>query len=181
MIWKYRIPHVWHSPEERTVWEDVYLIPADGSTQGKSIWFTLNALTVVPAGLGSDLPDSTEEIRKFHLRILRDDDFYLTSTEDMVAGTENFNEKELLEWTARFIKARFGDPDPILVAGTEDEFAGSNPHASEVGRITEALESGVPEQDVINYRRRISTQPGGRLLMAYLLDADVFIRAKNLR
>jgi hypothetical protein len=49
--WKYHLPHTWNSPEDRTVWEDVYLMPEDGSMKGKSIWFTLDTLTVGAAGL----------------------------------------------------------------------------------------------------------------------------------
>jgi hypothetical protein len=149
--WKYHIPHVWKSPEDRTVWEDVYLMPEDGSMKGKSIWFTLNALTVGAAGLGNDFPDTAEEIREFNLRLLGDKDYFITSAPDMIARIEDFNQHELLEWTALFIKVHLGDPDPVLVEGTAEEFAGSNPHASEVGRINEALASGVPEEEVINY------------------------------
>jgi ankyrin repeat protein len=76
--WKYHIPHVWKSPEDRTVWEDVYLMPEDGSMKGKSIWFTLNALTVGAAGLGNDFPDTAEEIREFNLRLLGDKDYFIT-------------------------------------------------------------------------------------------------------
>jgi len=152
LIWKYRIPHVWESPEERTVWEDVYLMLGDGSMEGKSVWFTLNALSAAPAGLETNLPDTPEGVRELNLRMLRDEDFYLTSTADMVARIEDFNRKELLDWTARFITARFGDTNPTLVEGTEEEFACSNPHASEIGRITDALASGIPEEDVIHYR-----------------------------
>lgn len=78
MRWKYHIPHVWKSPEDRTVWEDVYLMPEDGSMKGKSIWFTLNALTVGAAGLGNDFPDTAEEIREFNLRLLGDKDYFIT-------------------------------------------------------------------------------------------------------
>lgn len=56
MKWKYYIPHVWESPESRTVWEDVWLLPEDGSNDGKSYWFTLNALTFGAAGIEGEYP-----------------------------------------------------------------------------------------------------------------------------
>jgi hypothetical protein len=69
----------------------------------------------------------------------------------MIARIEDFTRHELLEWAALFIKVHLGDPEPILVEGTAEEFAGTNRHACEVGRINEAFASGVPEEEVINY------------------------------
>jgi hypothetical protein len=126
-------------------------MPEDGSTKGRSIWFTLNALTVAAAGLENDFPDTPEGMREYNLRLLGDKDYFITTAPDMIARIEDFNRHELLEWTVLFIKVHLGDSEPILVEGTAEEFAGTNPHAREVGRINEAFASGVPEEDVINY------------------------------
>ncbi len=102
-------------------------------------------------GPENDFPDTAEEIREFNLRLLQDKDYFITSAPDMIARIEDFTRHELLEWAALFIKVHLGDPEPILVEGTAEEFAGTNRHACEVGRINEAFASGVPEEEVINY------------------------------
>jgi hypothetical protein len=163
MKWKYYIPHVWNSPEDRTVWEDVWLLPEDGSNDGKSYWFTLNALCFGAAGIDAEYPHDpddpfggfggSEAVRAMNLQLLGDRDYFITPVLDMVARVEDFNLRELLAWTTVFIKDHFGDPDPELVPGDYEEFGGTNAQVLEIGRITEALESGVPEDQVINYRR----------------------------
>ena len=162
MEWKYFIPHEWKSPEQRTQWEDVWLLPEDGSNEGKSYWFTLNALTYGAAGIADEYqyePDDplcgfagSPMVREKNLQLLGDREYFTTPLCDMVARIDDFNMYELLEWTTLFIRVQFGDPEPELIPGSYDEFAGSNQHADEIGRIREALESGVPEEEVINYR-----------------------------
>lgn len=162
MKWKYYIPHVWNSPEDRTLWEDVWLLPEDGSNDGKSYWFTLNALSFGAAGIDGEYPVDPDDpflgfagskaAREMNLRLLGDKDYFITPLLDMVARIEDFNLHELLDWTTVFIKEHFGDPDPELIQGNYEEFGGTNAHAQEIGRITEALEAGVPEDEVINYR-----------------------------
>ncbi|HSB09198.1 MAG TPA: hypothetical protein VLM38_06775 [Blastocatellia bacterium] len=161
MKWKYCIPHVWNSPEDRTVWEDVYLLPEDRSNGGKSYWFTLNALTFGAAGIDEQYPTDPDDpfgfgarelVREMNLRLLGDRDYFITPVLDMVARVDDFNMSELLEWTKVFIRDHFGDPDPVLVQGELSDFAGTNNHAAEIGRITEALEAGVPEEEVIYYQ-----------------------------
>jgi len=168
MKWKYYIPHVWNSPDDRTLWEDVWLLPEDGSPEdgckaGKSYWFTLNALSFGAAGIDGEYPHDPDDpfggfagspaIRAINLRLLGDRDYFITHLLDMVARVEDFNLPELLDWTRVLIKDHFGDPDPELVPGAYDEFGGTNQHANEIGRIAEALEAGVPEDEVINYTR----------------------------
>jgi len=162
MKWKYHIPHVWKSPEERALWEDVWLLPEDGSNGGKSYWFTLNALTFGAAGIEGEYPQDPDDptcgfggsplVRELNLRLLGDKDYFVTPTLDMVARIDDFNLRELLEWTKVLIRAHFGDLEPELVEGEIDDFASSNSQAREIGRITEALTAGVPEEEVINYR-----------------------------
>lgn len=162
MKWRYYIPHVWDSPEDRALWEDVYLLPEDGRNDGRSYWFTLNALTFGAAGMDSEYPEDPDDplggfggstlIREVNLRLLGDRDYLITPSLDMVARVDDFNMQELLEWTKIFIRDHFGDPEPELVQCDYENFAGTNPHASEVGRIKEALATGVPEEEVIDYR-----------------------------
>lgn len=162
MKWKYYIPHVWESPESRTVWEDVWLLPEDGSNDGKSYWFTLNALRFGAAGIEGEYPQDPDDplcgfggselVREMNLRLLGDKDYFITPLLDMVARVDDFNLHELLEWTILFIKDHFGDPEPELVQGDYEDFAGTNRQASEIGRISEAFAAGVPEEEIINYR-----------------------------
>ncbi len=162
MKWKYHIPHVWDSPEQRTKWEDVWLLPEDGSNDGKSYWFTLNALTFGAAGIDGEYPHDPDDplggfggsqgVREMNLQLLGDKDYFITPLLDMVARVEDFNLRELLDWTTLFIKDHFGDPEPDLVQGGDNEFGDTNPHASEIGRINKAFAAGIPEEDIINYR-----------------------------
>jgi hypothetical protein len=162
MNWKYYIPHVWESPEQRTIWEDVWLLPEDVSNDGKSYWFTLNALSSSAAGIDREYthdPDDplcgfagSERYREVNVRLLGDKDYFITPLLDMVARVDDFNLSELLDWTTVFIKDHFGDPAPSLVEGSYEDFAGTNKHANEIGRIREGLEAGVPEEEIINYR-----------------------------
>jgi len=164
MKWKYYIPHKWDSPEERTLWEDVWLLPEGGRNDGKSYWFTLNALTFRAAGIDDEYPEDPDDplcgfggsqaVREMNLRLLGDRDYFITPLLDMVARVDDFNLRELLDWTTIFIKDHFGDPAPSLVEGSYEEFARTNKHAEEIGRISEGLEAGVPEEEIINYRRK---------------------------
>lgn len=162
MKWKYYIPHVWKSPEDRTVWEDVWLLPEDGRNDGKSYWLTLNALTFGAAGVEGEYPHDPDDplglfggrqgVREMNLRLLGDKDYFITPVLDMVARIDDFNMRELLEWTKLFIREHFGDSEPELVKGEYEEFGGSNPQAAEIGRISEGLAAGIPEEEIINYR-----------------------------
>lgn len=157
MKWKYWIPHYWESPEDRTIWEDVYLMREGVTSDGKSIWFTLDAISSPPAGLpdGDQWFEDPKKVRERNLRYLGGRDYLITDAPDMLIGAEDFNQRELLEWTKVFIRDHLGDPDPVLIEGSFDDFSGTNKHASEVGRIIEAVEAGVPEEEIINYRQRI--------------------------
>ena len=156
MKWKYYIPHYWESPEDRTIWEDVYLMPPDGMSEDKSIWFTLDAISSPPAGLpdGDEWFEPRDKTRARNLGYLGDREYLITDAPDMLIRNEDFNLRELLEWTKVFIRDHLGDPEPVLVEGSFDDFSGTNKHASEVGRVIEAFEAGVPEEEIINYRQR---------------------------
>ena len=162
MKWKYYIPHVWNSAEDRTLWEDVWLLPEDGSNGGKSYWFTLNALSFGAAGIDGEYPEDPDDplcgfggsklVREMNLRLLGDKDYFITPLLDMVARVEDFNMHELLEWTKLLIRVHLGDPEPELVKGDFEDFTGTNGQVSEIGRIVEAFAAGIPEDEIINYR-----------------------------
>jgi hypothetical protein len=156
MKWKYYIPHVWDSPEDRTIWEDVYLMPEDGSSIGKSYWFTLNAIGSPPAGLpdGDEWFEPLDKTRERNLRHLGDREYLITDVFDMLIRAEDFDQHELLEWARVFIRDQFGDTEPEFVLARFEDFGGTNNHASEIGRIAEAIESGVTEEEVVRYRQR---------------------------
>ena len=156
MKWKYYIPHYWESPEDRTTWEDVYLIPEDGGIDDESIWFTLDAIGSPPAGLpdGDEWFEPRDKTRERNLRYLGDRDYLITNAPDMLIRAEDFNQRDLIEWTKVFIQDQFGDPDPVLIEGGVDDFSRTNKHSAEIDRVIEALEAGVPEEEIINYRQR---------------------------
>ena len=67
MRWKYYIPHRWESPDDRTTWEDVWLMPLEGGPelQGVSLWFTLDAiLAEVPPELQAWLDGIEEQLEQ---------------------------------------------------------------------------------------------------------------------
>jgi hypothetical protein len=162
MKWKYYIPHVWDSPEDRTLWEDVWLLAQDGSKRGKPYWFTLNALSFMADGIDGEYPQDPDDplgglggsqlVREMNLRLLGDKDYFITPVLDMVARVEDFNMHELLEWTRILIRVHLGDPEPELVKGDFEDFNGAHSHVSEICRISQALAAGIPEDEIINYR-----------------------------
>jgi hypothetical protein len=155
MKWKYYIPRLWDSPEQRTIREDVWLLPEDTPNDGKSYWFTLNALTSEAAGIeGKYRDDSDEAVREMHLRLLGNREYFITPVFDMVARVENFNIDDLLEWTKLFIRVQFGDAEPVLVEGDLEDFGGASRYVDEIRRIAAAIHSGVPEDEIIRYRQR---------------------------
>jgi hypothetical protein len=155
MRWKYYIPHVWDSPHQRTVREDVWLLPEHGMTEGRSYWFTLNALTSEAAGMEGKYPDDSDQaVREMNLQLLGDRDYFITPVFDMVARVENFNMAELLEWTKLFIRVQFGDAEPVLVECDLEDFGGANRYVDEIRRIAAAIHSGMPEDEIIRYRQR---------------------------
>lgn len=133
MKWKYYIPHVWESPEARTIWEDVWLLPDSPPRETRSYWFTLDAL-----GPANSNDPYLQEWRQYHEAKLGDRDYLITDVLDLLIPVQDFNLHELLEWTKFFIQVHFDDPEPELVLGTFDEF--SNRQAGEIRRIRETLQ-----------------------------------------
>lgn len=149
MHWKYYIPHTWESPDERTTWEDVWLMLEEGGADGTdatSLWFTLDAGKSQEDAdeMADEWENSIAESEHGELmgRWLRvgDRELLITPVIDVWIKEEDFDLHELLDWVKRFLTVFFGDPDPVLVEGTFEEFADSNPHARTIGGIHRMLE-----------------------------------------
>jgi hypothetical protein len=127
MKWKYYIPHVWDSPEEKSTWEDVFILPEkkpESGTERKSVWVTVDAL-----GLPNE-EDSVrmEAFKSFSFKLGEKDHYIDRDQGDMIVRTESFNLKELLEYIKIFIEETFGDDHPEFSEGTVDDFRGTHPH-----------------------------------------------------
>jgi hypothetical protein len=145
MRWKYYIPHRWDSPEERTTWEDIYLMLEDSAAVHGSLWLTVDSGMTdrdVEEAAG-EWSERLGESDQAHLmgRWLKVDDceFIITPDLDMWIRQEDFNLHELLEWARLFLRGFMGDREPVLVEGTFEEFEESNQHARNIGAIGRAL------------------------------------------
>ena len=134
MNWLYFIPHVWDSPDDRTIWEDVYILPLfpRSGDDGSSVWLTVYAL--------GPRPDSRDRLELDHYarcrRKLHGRDYMIDRPIcNMYVRTLDFNLAELLFYAEFFIFDSFGDPDPRLVPGRREDFAGTNAHARIVAAI----------------------------------------------
>lgn len=116
MRWKYCLPHVSSAKDDRTALEDVYLVPEDGSSGDHSYWVTIEGLHSFTGGT-----------REEKLNQLGDQEFVISDTMDMLVRRNDFSREELLGWTRTFIKARFGDPNPVLVEAAGDEVSRCTP------------------------------------------------------
>src|SRR5438128_11085005 len=155
MRWTYYIPRLWDSAEHRAIREDVWLLPEDGMTEGRSYWFTLHALISEAVGIEGKYPDDSDEaVREMNLQLLGNRDYFITPVLDMVARVENFNMHELLEWTKLFIRVHVCDAEPMLVEVDFEDFGGASRYVDEIGRIAAAIHSGMPEDEIIRYRQR---------------------------
>jgi len=148
MEWLYYIPHVWDSPEDKALWEDVYLMPKKGWKDKKervSIWLTVD-------GLGEKPPeDDPYDEMKYYLENIEEigDKEYVIDRKhcNMLINKKFFNLHELLEYTKIFIKEIFNDQNPILVEGTIEDFAGTNEHAGIVEGIGTRLKEEFTKKD----------------------------------
>lgn len=126
MKWKYHIPHIWDKPTDRTVWEDVYLMPALGwenKEEKMSAWLTVDALRKKPTG---ENPDEMEDYQDA-LKKLKNHDYVIDRDLcSMIVRTEDFNMEELLGYAKIFIKEIFNDEDIVLVEGTFEDFVGTH-------------------------------------------------------
>jgi len=145
MRWIYYIPHTWHSPEERTTWEDVYLKLEEAGADVDSLWLTVDAgitdehVEEVSAEWTARLAGSEHADRMGRWLRVGDREFIVTPDGDLWIRQEHFNLHELLDWVKVYLEEIFRDPDPVLIEGEFDEFAGTNQHARDVAAIGDAL------------------------------------------
>ena len=116
MRWKFSFPGASSTSGERTALEDLYLLPEDGSSGGRSYWVTVEGLQSFTGGT-----------REEKLARLAGREFDITDTMDMLVHQEDFDKSELLQWARVFIQNRFGDPHPELVEAEGDEVARCTP------------------------------------------------------
>ncbi len=116
MRWKFCLPSAASSGSDRLAMEDLYLVPEDGSSAGRSYWVTVEALQSFTGGT-----------REEKLARLAGKEFDISDTMDMLVHQEDFNRVELLAWTRIFIQHRLGDPHPELIEAEGDEVARCTP------------------------------------------------------
>jgi hypothetical protein len=120
MKWKYYIPHQWTQP--RTVWEDIWLLPANPGYAGQSIWLTIDAL--------GDMihPESDRaEFQEKALAKLGDKDFWIEAA-DMIVRAEDFDKEEFLGWVHIWLKETGFEVAELIECPITD-FTGTNNHA----------------------------------------------------
>jgi hypothetical protein len=141
MKWFYYIPHTWDSPEERTVWEDVWLMPeAMRENEDKvSVWLTVDALGNMPP---EDDPEEMEIYRGWLNRLENAEYFIDRDNRQMVVSAGDFNMKEFLEYAKIFLRDVFNEEDIELVEGAYEDFEGTNQHAD----VLKALEKKIIEE-----------------------------------
>jgi predicted protein tyrosine phosphatase len=116
MRWKFCLPSAGSAGSQRLALEDLYLVPEDGSSSGRSYWVTVEALCSFTGGT-----------REEKLERLAGKEFDISDTMDMLVHREDFDRRELLEWARVFIQNRLGDPHPELVEAEGDEVARCTP------------------------------------------------------
>ena len=127
MKWKYFIAHVWH--EERTTWEDIYLMPEDIAPK-QALWLSVNSRIF----LGQ--PDSkSEKLNEWTRNILSklEHQSYVMDTEidgEMYINLPDFNQSELLEYSKVYLND-LGFEVSELIEGSYEEFE------KEISRIRE--------------------------------------------
>jgi predicted protein tyrosine phosphatase len=110
MRWKCCLSTAGSDGTERLALEDLYLIPDDGSSGGRSYWVTVEALQSFTGGT-----------REEKLERLAGKEFDISDTMDMLVHREDFDRAELLGWARVFIQNRLGDPLPELVEADGEE------------------------------------------------------------
>jgi predicted protein tyrosine phosphatase len=115
MRWKFSLPNV-PGGGERTALEDLYLMPEDGSSDGRSYWVTVEGLQSFTGGT-----------REEKLDRLSGKDYDISDTMDMLVHQEDFSREELLGWVRIFIQNRLGDQHPELIEAEGDEVARCTP------------------------------------------------------
>jgi hypothetical protein len=138
MKWLYYIPHLWLK-DEKAQWEDVYLLPAPGQPRfqtrrhKRSLWVTIDALGT-PKRSKQDKALRQEAID----RLGDKDHCYEDDPTNMLVRQNLMDKDDFLGWVKVWIMEQLGDPDPELLRGTGEDFAGTNQHACEVAKVKKA-------------------------------------------
>jgi hypothetical protein len=121
MNWKYHIPHVWD--DERSPWEDFYLLPCDPNYSGESIWLTINVL-----GDGSEKGCFRgKEFERF-VALMEGKEYISYGEANMAVRGMAFTKEEFLKWVKVWLTDKGFEVDELTEAPIED-FAGTNQHA----------------------------------------------------
>lgn len=139
MDWKYYIPHVWDSPDDRHVWEDVWLRPVDPAYlkefPDKSIWLTVDANW-------EDIPDDIEfDEEGFEFSYCGS-----RAVPDMCVDVDDFNMEELLAYTRHWILREFGECGELIESPRED-FHGTNADAEAIENAHKYMEEYKKRED----------------------------------
>lgn len=137
--WHYWIPHRW--AHQRTVWEDIYLLPDSQGWSGESLWMTINA------ALFKTTNEYEEHIVRKRCELLGDKEFYVDQELlDVIVFAEDFTLPEFLEWV-RKVMDYLGIGPIDLIEGTEAMFAGTNRHSRMIGVAAAIAETYRSEND----------------------------------
>ena len=143
MKWKYYIPHVWKTPDDRTSWEDVFLMP-DNKKKRKSVWLEVSAI-------GEEPPkEDKEDLEDYQISLkeLGDQDYFLDKkTCCMRVRAVDFNMKELLEYTKIFLKDMFKDKKVVLEESDREEFRGTHDHLGFLDDILTVASGEMPDEN----------------------------------
>jgi hypothetical protein len=152
MRWLYYIPHLWEdsegNPQEKTTWEDVYLMPDDPECE-KSIWLTVDGYQAEDIVSPDGYIDKKTWFDEGEFEIFQLQGYLIRNSRcDMIVSTPEFTKEELLVWTKLFLKEE-GYVVTELVEAPVERFAGTNQHAGivpECASMAEELESLDPSE-----------------------------------
>jgi len=143
MKWKYYIPHVWKTPDDRASWEDVFLMP-HSKQKRRSVWLEVTALGEEPQKKDKeDFEDYQDSLKK-----LGDQDYYLNKkTCCMLVRAVDFNMRELLEYTKIFLKIMFKDKKVVLEESDYKDFQGTHDHLGFLDDILTVASGEMPDEN----------------------------------
>ena len=163
MRWVYYVPHAW-GEEERTVWEDVWLMPESylqlPPEERTSVWLTVDGYQAEDEELAPDLIEEKTWFDEGEFEIFEKQGYIIREEEgDMIVKDRDFSMDELLEWIKIFllettwVKEKYGEFDAVeLVEGTFEDFSGTNDDADAISSAKEAYDEFMkdPEAGLAN-------------------------------